>query len=158
MNTRDQRSLVRGQSAKSGHRSLPFPFGSVWFGVIVVTLITLPMLRGQQSKPWETDSRAQVARLQAAAAKAHRTEERDRGLPAGGSRTPVHLRVGDDSRGSREETDAAKTGLVDLYGLAWRTSGAEKMSGDAMDDFLEARAAHIETGAMLIPPQSHGTR
>jgi zinc protease len=48
--------------------------------------------------------------------------------------------------GSREETDSAKTGLVDLYGQAWRTSGTEKMSGDAMDDFLEARAAHIETG------------
>ncbi len=48
--------------------------------------------------------------------------------------------------GSREETDPAKTGLVDLYGLAWRTSGTEKMNGDAMDDFLEARAAHIETG------------
>jgi zinc protease len=49
--------------------------------------------------------------------------------------------------GSREETDAAKTGLVDLYGDSWRTSGTEKMNGNAMDDFLEARAAHIETGA-----------
>lgn len=48
--------------------------------------------------------------------------------------------------GSREETNAAKTGLVDLYGEAWRTSGAEKMDGNAMDEFLEARAAHIETG------------
>jgi len=49
--------------------------------------------------------------------------------------------------GSREETDLAKTGLVDLYGEAWRTSGTEKMDGDAMDAFLEARAAHIETPA-----------
>ncbi len=47
--------------------------------------------------------------------------------------------------GSRDETDAAKTGIVDLYGEAWRTSGTAKMNGDAMDDFLEARAAHIET-------------
>ena len=47
--------------------------------------------------------------------------------------------------GSREETDPAKTGLTELYGAAWRTSGTEKMDGDAMDDFLEARAAHIET-------------
>ena len=37
-------------------------------------------------------------------------------------------------------------GLVDLYGQTWRTSGTEKMSGDAMDDLLEAKAAHIETG------------
>jgi zinc protease len=49
--------------------------------------------------------------------------------------------------GSRDETDLAKTGLVDLYGQAWRTSGTAKLNGDAMDDFLEARAAHIETGA-----------
>ena len=47
--------------------------------------------------------------------------------------------------GARDE-DPAKTGLVDLYGQAWRTSGTEKMSGDAMDDLLESKAAHIETG------------
>src|SRR6202034_1314648 len=46
--------------------------------------------------------------------------------------------------GSRDE-DPAKTGLVGLYGQAWRTSGSEKMDGDAMDDLLEAKAAHIET-------------
>ncbi len=47
--------------------------------------------------------------------------------------------------GSRDE-DPAKTGLVDLYGQAWRTSGTAKMDGDALDDLLEAKAAHIETG------------
>lgn len=47
--------------------------------------------------------------------------------------------------GSRDE-DAAKAGLVDLYGMAWRTSGSATMSGDAMDDMLAAKAAHIETG------------
>ena len=46
--------------------------------------------------------------------------------------------------GSRDE-EPKKAGLIDLYSSAWRTSGSEKMSGDAMDDFLEARAAHIET-------------
>lgn len=46
--------------------------------------------------------------------------------------------------GSRDE-DPAKLGLVDLYGQAWRTSGTAKMSGDAMDDLLESKAAHIET-------------
>ena len=46
--------------------------------------------------------------------------------------------------GARDE-DANKTGLVDLYSMAWRTSGTEKMDGDAMDDLLEAKAAHIET-------------
>ena len=50
--------------------------------------------------------------------------------------------------GSRDE-DPARTGLVDLYGQTWRTSGAAKMDGDAMDDQLEARAAHIETSGGL---------
>jgi zinc protease len=45
--------------------------------------------------------------------------------------------------GTRDES-LAKTGLVDLYGQTWRTSGA-RLSGDALDDLLEAKAAHIET-------------
>ena len=50
--------------------------------------------------------------------------------------------------GSRDE-DPAKCGLIDIYGQTWRTSGTEKMNGDAMDDLLEAKAAHIETGGDL---------
>jgi zinc protease len=46
--------------------------------------------------------------------------------------------------GSREETPA-KAGFIGLYGQAWRTSGTAKMDGDALDDLLEAKAAHIET-------------
>ena len=47
--------------------------------------------------------------------------------------------------GGARDQDPAKTGLVAIYGQAWRTSGA-KISGDALDDLLEAKAAHIETG------------
>jgi zinc protease len=47
--------------------------------------------------------------------------------------------------GSRDE-DPAKAGLVGLYGQAWRTSGTAKMDGDQLDDLLESKAAHIETG------------
>jgi zinc protease len=47
--------------------------------------------------------------------------------------------------GSRDE-QTAKAGLINIYGQTWRTSGTEKLSGDAMDDLLEAKAAHIETG------------
>lgn len=46
--------------------------------------------------------------------------------------------------GSRDE-QPAKAGLVGIYGLTWRTSGTAKIDGDAMDDLLEAKAAHIET-------------
>ena len=46
--------------------------------------------------------------------------------------------------GSRDEPED-KTGLTDLYGAAWRTSGTAAISGDKMDDILEAKAAKIET-------------
>src|SRR3984885_4998820 len=46
--------------------------------------------------------------------------------------------------GSRDE-DPAKAGFISLYGQTWRTSGTAKMDGDAMDDLLESKAAHIET-------------
>jgi zinc protease len=48
--------------------------------------------------------------------------------------------------GGERDVDSSKAGLIDLYGEAWRTSGSTKMDGDAMDVFLAARAAHIETG------------
>ena len=48
-------------------------------------------------------------------------------------------------RGGSRDEPAAKTGLIDLYGQAWRTSGTAAMTGDRMDDILEAKAAKIET-------------
>lgn len=48
-------------------------------------------------------------------------------------------------RGGSRDEPASKTGLVDLYGQAWRTSGTATMTGDRMDDILEAKAAKIET-------------
>jgi zinc protease len=46
--------------------------------------------------------------------------------------------------GSREEP-ANKAGLVDIYGEVWRTGGTKTQTGDQLDDFLEARAAKVET-------------
>ncbi len=46
--------------------------------------------------------------------------------------------------GSREEP-AKKVGLVDIYGEVWRTGGTKDQTGDQLDDFLEARAAKVET-------------
>ena len=48
--------------------------------------------------------------------------------------------------GGTRDIDPSKAGLIGLYRQAWRTSGSEKMNGDAMDDLLEAKAAQIETG------------
>ena len=50
-------------------------------------------------------------------------------------------------RGGARNEPAAKTGLTGLYGETWRTSGTAAMGGDALDDQLESKAAHIETSA-----------
>jgi len=48
-------------------------------------------------------------------------------------------------RGGSRSEPASKVGLVDLYGEVWRTGGTKSQTGDQMDDYLEARAAKIET-------------
>jgi zinc protease len=48
-------------------------------------------------------------------------------------------------RGGSDSEPADKTGLVELYGETWRIGGTEKLSGDQLDDHLEALAAKVET-------------
>ena len=50
-------------------------------------------------------------------------------------------------RGGSRAEPADKVGLLDMYGDVWRTGGTEKRTGDQLDDFLEARAAKVETGS-----------
>lgn len=52
-------------------------------------------------------------------------------------------------RGGSREEPAAKTGLVDIFGEVWRTGGTTQKSGDDLDDYLEARAANVETGGSI---------
>lgn len=49
-------------------------------------------------------------------------------------------------RGGSVNEPADKTGLVDIYGEVWRTGGTKSQTGDQLDDFLEVRAAKVETG------------
>jgi zinc protease len=49
-------------------------------------------------------------------------------------------------RGGSSDEPADKTGLVDLFGEVWRTGGTKSQTGDQLDDFLEIRAAKVETG------------
>ncbi|HEX8924319.1 MAG TPA: pitrilysin family protein, partial [Terriglobales bacterium] len=49
-------------------------------------------------------------------------------------------------RGGSRAEPANKVGMVSIYGEVWRQGGTAKMTGDAMDDYLEARAAKVETG------------
>ena len=49
-------------------------------------------------------------------------------------------------RGGSVNEPPSKTGLVDIYGEVWRTGGTKTQTGDQLDDFLEVRAAKVETG------------
>ena len=49
-------------------------------------------------------------------------------------------------RGGERSVPADKTGLTDIYGEVWRTGGTKAQTGDQLDDFLEQRAAKVETG------------
>ena len=50
-------------------------------------------------------------------------------------------------RGGSRSEPANKTGMLDLYGEVWRTGGTKSQTGDQLDDFLEVRAAKVETGS-----------
>jgi zinc protease len=50
-------------------------------------------------------------------------------------------------RGGSVNEPASKTGLLDIYGEVWRTGGTKTQTGDQLDDFLEVRAAKVETGS-----------
>src|SRR5262249_35751175 len=49
-------------------------------------------------------------------------------------------------RGGGRDLPASKAGMVGIYASSWRTGGTESKTGDQLDDFLEPRAARVETG------------
>src|SRR5580658_378551 len=49
-------------------------------------------------------------------------------------------------RGGSRNEPASRVGLVDIFGEVWRTGGTKTQTGDQLDDFLEVRAAKVETG------------
>ncbi len=49
-------------------------------------------------------------------------------------------------RGGSVNEPAGKTGLIDIYSDVWRTGGTKSKTGDELDDYLEVRAAKVETG------------
>lgn len=57
------------------------------------------------------------------------------------------IRGGASIHGGARDLAAGKAGLAEILGNAWRTGGTESKTGDQLDDFLEARAARVETGA-----------
>ena len=49
------------------------------------------------------------------------------------------------SRGGSRDEPAAKVGMASIYGEVWRIGGTTSKTGDQLDDFLESRAARVET-------------
>ena len=52
-------------------------------------------------------------------------------------------------RGGSRIEPAEKVGLVAVFGQVWRTGGTRTRTGDQLDDYLEARAAKVETGGRM---------
>ncbi|HEX3352071.1 MAG TPA: pitrilysin family protein [Terriglobales bacterium] len=50
-------------------------------------------------------------------------------------------------RGGSRDEPVSKIGLVDIYGEVWRTGGTKTQTGDQLDDYLEIRAAKVETNS-----------
>lgn len=50
-------------------------------------------------------------------------------------------------RGGSRSEPANKAGMLDMYGDVWRTGGTKSQTGDQLDDYLEIRAAKVETGS-----------
>jgi zinc protease len=55
------------------------------------------------------------------------------------------IQAGVNIRGGSKSEPEAKTGMVSIFGSAWRTGGTKTRTGDQLDDLLEARAARLET-------------
>jgi zinc protease len=120
-------------------------FGVLAAGAAFAALVLPATLQAQQAKPWE-----QIPVPKLHEFKPHQPERIE-------LKNGIVLFLQEDHElpfvygsvlipGGERDEDAAKTGLVALYGQTWRTSGTAKLSGDALDDLLEAKAAHIETG------------
>jgi zinc protease len=52
-------------------------------------------------------------------------------------------------RGGSRDEPADKASLVQIYGQVWRTGGTKSKTGDQLDDYLEARAARVETAGRI---------
>src|SRR5262249_4786784 len=58
-------------------------------------------------------------------------------------------------RGGGRSVSVEKTGLMDIYGEVWRTGGTKSQTGDQLDDYLEQRAARVETGGGIDATTVH---
>ena len=146
MKNRFQVSSFRCQVGLSSfrHRSTIGDLGKLALVAVFFAFAAPSSLTAQQSKPWEKIPTPALHEFRPQQPKRIELKngiviflQEDHELPfvSGAVLIP----------GGSRDVDPAKAGLIGIYQQAWRTSGTEKMDGDAMDDLLEAKAAHIET-------------
>ncbi len=120
------------------------PLKLVFAGVLVLSFLSsLPEARGQATD-WKKIPIPPLHEF-------HPQEPRRVALPNGmviflqeDHELPL-IRAFANVRGGSREEPADKIGLVSVYGDVWRTGGTKSKTGDELDDYLEARAARVET-------------
>jgi zinc protease len=129
----------RARRWKASSRSIGFSLAAIW---CLCSLVTFAV--AQQPTPW---NKVQASPLPAFTPQQPIRIELKNGMVI--FLQPDHelplISASARIRGGSISEPAAKTGLTDLYGDVWRTGGTKTKTGDQMDDFLEARAAKIET-------------
>ncbi len=118
---------------------------AIRFAVLAFLLILSGLLSpAQQSKPWE---QIPIPKLHEFHPQQPKRIELKNGIVIflqEDHELPVRLRLGAHSRRLARRRSRQSRPRRPLR-PGWRTSGTAKMDGDAMDDLLEAKAAHIET-------------
>ena len=146
---RGQGSVIRDQKDVNREswlvvRSLAFRPSYLLAALLAVAVACPSSLAAQQSKPWERIPIPKLHEFHPQQPKRIELKngiviflQEDHELPfiSGAVLIP----------GGGRDVDPSKTGLIGLYRQAWRTSGTANIDGDAMDNLLEAKAAHIET-------------
>ena len=135
-------------SAQDDSRFVAARWSAGVFACAVLAVCGAVPMHGQQSKPWEKIPIPALKEFKPQQPKRIELKngivlflQEDHELPFVSGTILIE--------GGSHMEEPGKTGLVSLYGDAWRTSGTAKVSGDQMDDLLEAKAAHIETDGGL---------
>jgi zinc protease len=116
----------------------------ILLGLVAPTLFMAPPKAASQATDWQQIAIPPLPAFKAAQPK--RVElsngmviflQEDHELPLIEGTARIH--------GGSTREPAGKIGLVDIFGEVWRTGGTKEQTGDQLDDFLEVRAAKVET-------------
>jgi zinc protease len=127
------------------HRALSYVFTVTVFICVVGSVVTLSAQNQSQTPAWQQIPIPKLPEFRPQQPK--RIElpngmivflQEDHELPIIDGSTRI--------RGGETSVAPSKVGLTDIYGEVWRTGGTKTQTGDQLDDFLEQRAAKVETG------------